>query len=181
VAPTVCVNLKDGIVTERGYMKRGSIEQQPTVRSLLDSFSNSHDKSGTLERYDNVGMMCIREPSFESPDTRGVLRQRRLSDIVNGQALAKHAQSTAAASSAKRIYLRRELAAEVSHLHVDKREQILRGGVVDKREKLEAARVEVWNGCDLAADMNLGNYFLFSVVADCAEVVPTQTLTSNCE
>jgi hypothetical protein len=77
--------------------------------------------------------------------------------------------------------LRRELAAEVSHLHVDTREQILRGGVVDKREKLEAARVEVWNGCDLAADMNLGNYFLFSVVADSAEVVPVRTSTNNFE
>jgi hypothetical protein len=125
--------------------------------------------------------MRISEPSFECPDTCGVLRQRGLSDVVDGQALAKYAHSTATASSTKSIYLRRELAAEVSYLHVNKWEQILRGGVVDEREKLEAARVEVWNGCDLAADMNLGNYFLFSVVADSAEVVPVRTSTNKLE
>lgn len=104
------------------------------------------------------------------------MRQRRLSDVIDGQALTKNAQGTAAAGSAEGVYLWRELAGEISDLHVDKREEILRGGVINQCEKLEAAWVEVRNGRDFAADVNLGNNFLFCVIAYGAEVVPAATV-----
>jgi hypothetical protein len=104
------------------------------------------------------------------------LRQRRLSDVIDGQTLTKNTQGTAAAGSAEGVYLWRELAGEISDLHVDKREEILRGGVINQCEKLEAAWVEVRNGRDFAANVNLGNNFLFCVIAYGAEVVPAATV-----
>ena len=104
------------------------------------------------------------------------MRQRRLSDVIDRQALTKNAQGTAAARPAQRIDLRSKFVSQVSDLHIDKREKILRRRIVDECEKLEAAWVEVRNGRDFAADVNLGNDFVFCVIAYGAEVVPAATV-----
>jgi hypothetical protein len=94
--------------------------------------------------------------------------------------LAQDAQGAAAPRSAKGVYLRSDLASKISNLHVDKRKKILRGGVVDERQKLEAARVEVRYRRDLAADVDLSNNFLICIVADGAEVVTAEAMVSKC-
>ena len=65
-------------------------------------------------------------------------------------------------------------------MHVDKREKILRGRVIDEREKLEAPRVEVRHWRDVAADVDFGDNFFLRVVADGAEVVTAEAMVSKC-
>ena len=69
---------------------------------------------------------------------------------------------------------------EVDNLQVDKREKILRGRIVDEREKLEASRVEVRHRRDVAADVDLGDNFFLRIVADGAEVVTAEAMVSKC-
>jgi hypothetical protein len=119
-------------------------------------------------------MVRIREPGLEGPDASGILRKGGLSNVVDGQALSKNAKGTAAAGAAERINLRSELAYEVSHLHVDKREKVLRGRIINESEELEASRVEMWHGCNFPTDVDFGDNFFFCIVADGAEVVPAK-------